>query len=574
MSSRHLYRRLDCRVPAAFLLVTLTAGLTAESVARAAEPAETEVIWKDRVVTTGLLNFDLHFPDPEFRIAGNGGGLALSADGVIIARDRTGRLNYYDRQSGEIHTLRLALPDNNTSALPATTESGQEITRVWHRYTDIAVTERDGEATLLASYTHYHQEERCFTNRLAAHPLGERWIRPAPDEAVVDRDGWQTVFETAPCLGYKNVGHPYAGNQAGGRLALDQDGRVYLTVGDFQFDGVNSEGLGHSQRPESHYGKILRFDANDWSVTTVSIGHRNPQGIVVDDSGRIWSVEHGPMGGDELNLVEDGLNYGWPRVTFGVHYTEPEDDDKSWPPNKDQGRHDGYQKPVFAWLPSIAPSNLEQIRNLDPRWDNDLLVSSLRGRSLFRIRLDGERVILVEPVNLRARVRYVEVGNGELYVLFDSGRFATLRPRLPVAEPPVPETSAAEATDISPAGETDPSALAAAGCVECHATPDAPRLAGIYESRIGRQAGIDYSDALTGRKGKWPKANLRAYLKDPQKFAPGTTMPNADLSNRTIKRLIRELRAETVSEAKQPYPYRSQDDHGAFASAIVCRIPH
>ena len=107
---------------------------------------------------------------------------------------------------------------------------------------------------------------------------------------------------------------------------------------------------------DSDYGKTIRIDPNDWSATKFSLGHRNPQGITIDDKGRIWVVEHGPMGGDELNLIRQGANYGWPSVTLGVNYSGELVDDKRWLPNPRQGRHDDYESPVFAWMPSIGVS--------------------------------------------------------------------------------------------------------------------------------------------------------------------------------------------------------------------------
>jgi hypothetical protein len=135
------------------------------------------------------------------------------------------------------------------------------------------------------------------------------------------------VYETRPCLRFKKDWHPFAGNQAGGRIALDKDRYLYLTVGDFEFDGKHYDSDENKtelypQLVHVDYGKTLRFDPHNWSVSIFTIGHKNPQGIAVDDDGGVWETEHGPMGGDELNLLQPGNNYGWPLVTLGVGYTD------------------------------------------------------------------------------------------------------------------------------------------------------------------------------------------------------------------------------------------------------------
>ena len=388
------------------------------------------------VVTSGLLNFDFVIHNAGRRISGVGGGLAVTDEGVLIAHSQNGGLYFYDNAAQRVHRIKLLLPNNHFEELPNKTHTGRQVDPSWLRYNDVEFLRRSGVLYLLASYTHFHPDKVCFSNRLAIRALENGWSAPAIDNAAGTRDGWQVVFETEPCLPFyfyepdsKGPTYRFPGHQAGGRIALTVDGFVYLTIGDFKFDGLNKAPI-YSQVSDGDYGKIIRIDPSNWSVTKFSLGHRNPQGITVDDEGRIWSVEHGPMGGDELNLVRQGLNYGWPYETLGVKYTEDAADDKSWPLNFTQGRHDKYESPVFAWLPSIAISNIKHIHDLHPRWDGDLLASSLTGQSLHRIRVVRDRVLYEERIPLGGPVRYVDIGKGEIYVLFDDGRFATLRPRL------------------------------------------------------------------------------------------------------------------------------------------------
>ncbi len=150
---------------------------------------------------------------------------------------------------------------------------------------------------------------------------------------------------------------------------------------------------------------------------------RNPQGLYIDENNNIWETEHGPQGGDELNLIKQNRNYGWPFVTYGTHY-----DTYIWPPSKEQGRHDGYERPIHAWTPSIAISNLIQIKTRPQQWDEDFLVASF-GAGLFRLRIREGRVILAEPINIDARIRDLEQMNDGTVVLWtDEADYIELHP--------------------------------------------------------------------------------------------------------------------------------------------------
>jgi aldose sugar dehydrogenase len=147
------------------------------------------------------------------------------------------------------------------------------------------------------------------------------------------------------------------------------------------------------------------------------MGHRNEQGLAVDpDSGRIFETEHGPQGGDELNLIERGRNYGWPLITYGMDYSGAfVSPFKSRP---------GLQQPLLQWTPSIAPSGLALYRgDKFPAWQGDLIVGALAFKQLRRIDLDSQGQVLGQEVlqtNLDERIRDVRCGpDGYLYVTTD-----------------------------------------------------------------------------------------------------------------------------------------------------------
>lgn len=217
----------------------------------------------------------------------------------------------------------------------------------------------------------------------------------------------------------------------GGRMAWLPDNSLVLTLGD-GFDLREQ-----AQDPSNHIGKIVRLN-RDGSIPKdnpllgqtgaaaeiYSLGHRNVQGIVYDHQlQRLYSHEHGPRGGDELNLIEPGNNYGWPLITFGVDYSGAQISPYTELP--------GLQQPLLQWTPSVAPSSLTQYRGaLFPQWQGDLFAATLAERSVRRIRLQegklaGEDVLFEE---LEERIRDVRGGpDGALYLLTDSAEGRLLR---------------------------------------------------------------------------------------------------------------------------------------------------
>ncbi|SDD68316.1 PQQ-dependent sugar dehydrogenase [Aquimonas voraii] len=218
----------------------------------------------------------------------------------------------------------------------------------------------------------------------------------------------------------------------GGRMAQLADGSLVLTLG----DGFSLRESAQDLR--SHLGKLVRVNP-DGSVPAdnpfvgredalpeiYSLGHRNVQGIAFDPArATLWSHEHGPRGGDELNRIEPGQNYGWPVTTAGLDYSGAQIS-----PFID---YPGMRAPVHGWTPSIAPSSLAVYRgSAFAQWQNDLLVTALAGRALHRLRLDADGRVQEEEVLLRdlgERLRDVRVdAQGRVLVLTDGARARLLR---------------------------------------------------------------------------------------------------------------------------------------------------
>jgi glucose/arabinose dehydrogenase len=154
---------------------------------------------------------------------------------------------------------------------------------------------------------------------------------------------------------------------------------------------------------------------------TWSLGHRNPYGLAFAPDGRLWETEMGPQGGDELNLILPGRNYGWPNVSNGSNY-----DDKDI---RDHHPGDGFEPPKVFWNPSISPGGLLIYSgSLFPQWTGDALVPALSGEALIHVRIRGDQASKAEQWGMGARIRSAEQGpNGEVYLLEDGSRARLLR---------------------------------------------------------------------------------------------------------------------------------------------------
>jgi glucose/arabinose dehydrogenase len=258
----------------------------------------------------------------------------------------------------------------------------------------------------------------------------------AVGSGVLSADGstlaqWQVIFRQAPKAASR--GH------FGGRLVLAPQGLLFVTTGDRQIDSERSK----AQDLALGNGKIMRI-ALDGSVppdnpfagragaqpAIWSYGHRNVQGAALHPAtGELWATEHGPQGGDELNRVLPGRNYGWPLVSFGCEYGAPVGE---CTPVGGASSGAGFEPPVTHWVPrSIAPSGLAfYTGSRYPEWRGQLFLGALAGQALWRVELDGTRVVHREPVamDLRERIRDVRQGpDGWLYLLTDSASGRILR---------------------------------------------------------------------------------------------------------------------------------------------------
>ncbi|MGI9413812.1 MAG: PQQ-dependent sugar dehydrogenase [Hyphomicrobiales bacterium] len=237
--------------------------------------------------------------------------------------------------------------------------------------------------------------------------------------------GLKVLFRQTPKSG--------GGRHFGSRLVIARDGTLFITVGDRgQRDRVQNTKINRGQVIRIHTDGRIPDDnpfvgRKGFRPETWSHGHRNPQGAALHPvTGKLWVHEHGPSGGDEVNVVEAGRNYGWPVIGYGRHYSGAKVGVGTSKP--------GLEQPVHYWDPSIAPSGMAfYTGDKFPKWKGNLLVGALGHQTVVRLVLDGEKVIGEERLldNLGERIRDVRIGpDGHIYLLTDSadGRILRIEP--------------------------------------------------------------------------------------------------------------------------------------------------
>lgn len=315
--------------------------------------------------------------------------LAFLPDGSQLVTEREGRL----RRIADGELLNIPI-----QGLPELVVSGQG------GLLDIALhPDFESNQTLFLSYAHKISREG-MTTRVARATLN--------GDQLEDVD---VIFEAMP---RGNTARHFAG-----RMAFDTDGNLYVAVGD------RGE-MDRAQKTDDDAGGVHRITTNgdpapgnpfldDSAVndTFFTYGNRNIQGMTVHpDTGEIWSHEHGPRGGDEINIIRTGHNYGWPRVTYGIDYSGATISGKT--------TMEGITDPLHYWDPSIAPSGMAfYTGDQFPEWKGDLFVGALKMQKLVRLGIENEEVTEEEDLleDLGERIRDVRMGpDGALWLLTDS----------------------------------------------------------------------------------------------------------------------------------------------------------
>jgi len=329
--------------------------------------------------------------------------LAFLPDGRMLITERPGRLRIIDRNR--------KLEPQPVPGLPRVAATGQG------GLLDVALHPRFAENGLVYLSYSARGDGGVSTEVARGRLAGNRL------------EDVQVIFRQLPRSG--------AGRHFGSRLVFDRNGYLYITLGD-------RADQDRAQRPDDHAGSVIRLHDDGrvpadnpfvgkpgWKPEKFTLGNRNIQGAALHpQTGALWTHEHGPQGGDEINIIRAGVNYGWPVITYGVEYVIGT--------RIGEGTHKaGMAQPLYYWVPSIAPSGMAfYTGDRFPRWRGDLFVGALRDQALVRLKLDGEKVVKEERMlkNALGRVRDVRNGpDGYLYLLTDesSGVLARLEPATP-----------------------------------------------------------------------------------------------------------------------------------------------
>ena len=324
-------------------------------------------------------------------------GLAFLPDGRMLVTERPGRMRIVGKDG--------KLDPQPVAGLPSISATGQG------GLLDVALHPRFAENGLVYFSFTARGITGVGTEVARARLVGNRL------------ENVQVVFSQQP--------KGSTGRHFGSRLVFDREGYLYITLGD---RGQQDR----AQRPDDHAGSVIRLHddgrvpkdnpfagKSGWKPEKYTLGNRNMQGAALHPStGLLWTHEHGPQGGDEVNVMRAGVNYGWPVITYGVEYVIGtrigEGTSKA-----------GMAQPIHYWVPSIAPSGMAfYAGDRFPAWRGDLFVGALRDQMLVRLKLDGEKVVREERMlkNLLGRIRDVRSGpDGFIYLLTDDSNGALVR---------------------------------------------------------------------------------------------------------------------------------------------------
>ncbi|MDC0033149.1 PQQ-dependent sugar dehydrogenase [Alphaproteobacteria bacterium] len=323
--------------------------------------------------------------------------MAFLPDGGLLITERVGRLRLY-RGS--------ALSPKPIAGVPRVVVSGQG------GLLDVTLHPQFSENRLL--YLSY-----AARGTSGVHTRVSRFYFDAASHALIRP---KLIFDATPKV--------HGGRHFGGRMVFDRAGYLFISVGE-------RGDMNRAQTLTDHSGSIIRLNKDggvppdnpfigrgSGEPEIYSYGHRNPQGMALNPrTGAVWTHEHGAKGGDEVNIIHSGRNYGWPVITHGINYDNtPIGIGKEAP---------GMEQPLYYWVPSIAPSGMAFYTGEKfPRWRNSLFVGALRGELLVRLELDGDRVIREERLltDRIGRIRDVRIGSdGMIYLATDDDQGCVLR---------------------------------------------------------------------------------------------------------------------------------------------------
>lgn len=211
----------------------------------------------------------------------------------------------------------------------------------------------------------------------------------------------------------------------GSRLVFDNEGNLFASFG----ERSDKETRPLAQDQQAYLGKVIKINKegkpaignpklSGWKPEIYSTGHRNPQGLAMDEKGQLWEAEMGPKGGDEINLIKPGKNYGWPTITYGEEYSGATIGEGS-------GQKSGLEQSIYYWDPSISMSGITFYTGNIAEWKNNLFLGCLSGEKIIRLKIENNKVIGEEWLLVDKNERFRDVldgADGNLYGITDSGK--------------------------------------------------------------------------------------------------------------------------------------------------------
>ena len=362
---------------------------------------------KSRIIKTA--NFNILIDSINLNENGNfaniGGSFLIFKDNFLVV-DRLG--SFFWISDHLLSKINLPKIPNNIKNYILNSNIGHLFNDTFLRVISLAYDQKSNN--LLVGYTRYINDE-C--NKFIISKI----FFTGPS---VYGSHWTDIF-VSECFPTTEPSHG-----GGGKMLIKGD-NLYFTVGypdSVGFDedkNFDKEHIYNTQDLEKQSGKIFSLNLIDNYVSMISYGHRNSQGLVFYDD-MLYETEHGPQGGDEINLIHKGKNYGWPFHTFGARYNKFDYDVIGKKPlNFD------YEEPLYSFVPSIGISPIDIVTNFHSEWNGDLIVGGLSSRSIHRIKLSKKNTpIFVEDIFLDKRIRDIKVKDKKLYLLTDDSKLLSL----------------------------------------------------------------------------------------------------------------------------------------------------
>jgi len=337
----------------------------------------------------------------------------------------------------------------------------------------------------------------------------------------------QILYISDEKINFETNGTPPSG---GGALVKNGDD-LYFAIG-YSTGVVNAKQIYNldAMSKTTDRGKTFKINLKSFELSLFTVGHRNMQDATLFEK-QIIGVEHGPQGGDELNELIEGYNYGWPKYTYGTMYGSFD-----WHTSfiDSEVIEINNNEPIFSFVPSVAISSIFNTRNTFLKDKYDLLLGTLKSQSIIALKLHDGRVLFAEKRYLGSRVRAIDAIGEQILLLTDEGQivFITQNKILQVAAS-APNTTRYMQESLQ-------------SCFRCHSMEAGvngmgPSLYSLYNRKIASVPSFQYSDALTAVGGKWTAESLRKYLRDPNNFAEGTFMPNQNLDEARINEIVKVL---------------------------------